>query len=97
MFMSTQLLRDERLSQRVGDVCEMNLELLRLLQEEALAATDTKVMAELIDLYCELADELRRTIEAWHEFDLIIEEERREARWKLLDRPATLRERRYPN
>ncbi|WP_296595122.1 hypothetical protein [Phenylobacterium sp.] len=75
----------------------MNLELLRLIQEDVSAASDPKVMSELVDLYCELSDEIRRAIELWHEFDLIIEEQRREERWKLLERPASFRERRYPN
>lgn len=81
----------------MGDVCDMNLELLRLLEEEALAAADPVVAAELSNLFCDLADELRRGIELWHEFDRATEKRRRREGWKLLERPPTRRELRYRN
>ncbi len=81
----------------MGDVCDMNLELLRLLEEEALAADDPVVAAELSNLFCDLADELRRGIELWHEFDQATEKRRRREGWKLLERPPTRRELRYRN
>lgn len=95
--MSLQLYRDIRDAGRLGDVCEMNLELLRLLQEEALASSDPKVVSELCELYCELADELRHAITLRHEMGLLIEQQRREQQWRQLERRPTLGERRYPN